>query len=248
MAEDKDENNAAKVAKPKAAKPIKDVAPPGESAPSPNSKSVIISNRQVLKDPMVRAKTVLPQEDKPSGDESKKKPDDDKLLTAPLLEAEGDGKPVVSNKAGKPPAPSKPEAKLAEAKKPEEQKEPEQPEQSEKPEEPKETPADNPDEESGEETVEKSVDDKSSSDKTRQAEVEAEAEEEAQRQAVLQKLTENKKYYLPINSVEKRKAKHFVILGLLMAVILAAAWADVALDAGLVHIDGVKAPTHFFSN
>ena len=35
-------------------------------------------------------------------------------------------------------------------------------------------------------------------------------------------------------------AKRIVILGVLLAVLLALAWVDIALDAGLVNVNGVK--------
>jgi hypothetical protein len=39
-----------------------------------------------------------------------------------------------------------------------------------------------------------------------------------------------------------------VALGVVLAIVLALAWADIALDAGLIQINGVKPVTHFFSN
>jgi hypothetical protein len=71
--------------------------------------------------------------------------------------------------------------------------------------------------------------------------------EEAKRTAEIQKLIESKKYVLPINSVEKRRTKRFMALGILLCLLLAAAWVDISLDAGLIHINGLKAVTHFFS-
>jgi hypothetical protein len=38
------------------------------------------------------------------------------------------------------------------------------------------------------------------------------------------------------------------LLGILLVVVLAVAWVDIALDAGLVEIGNVKPMTHFFSN
>jgi hypothetical protein len=39
-----------------------------------------------------------------------------------------------------------------------------------------------------------------------------------------------------------------VLLGIVLAVVLAVAWVDVALDAGLIQLGSVKPVTHFFSN
>jgi hypothetical protein len=66
--------------------------------------------------------------------------------------------------------------------------------------------------------------------------------------ADIQKLIDSRKYELPINAVEKRKTKRFVVLGVFLAILLALAWADIALDAGLVKVSGIKPVTHFFSN
>lgn len=67
-------------------------------------------------------------------------------------------------------------------------------------------------------------------------------------EAKIQKLVLEKRYFLPINSQEKRRTDRFVVLGIVLILLLVAAWADIALDAGLVHIDGLKPLTHLFSN
>ena len=64
----------------------------------------------------------------------------------------------------------------------------------------------------------------------------------------IQKLVTEKRYFLPINTQEKRRTRHFIILGVVLILLLAAAWADIALDAGLIHLDGVRPLTHLFSN
>lgn len=69
---------------------------------------------------------------------------------------------------------------------------------------------------------------------------------EMAREASLQKLIDSKKYELPIETVENRRSKRVVALGIVLSIILALAWVDVALDAGLINISGVKPLTHFF--
>ena len=86
------------------------------------------------------------------------------------------------------------------------------------------------------------------SSKTPGEEEEAEASRKAERDANLQKIVDNKTYFLPINAVEKRKTKRIIVLGIVLSLVLAVAWVDVALDAGLIEIGGVKPVTHFFSN
>jgi hypothetical protein len=70
---------------------------------------------------------------------------------------------------------------------------------------------------------------------------------EAERQANLDKIALAKMYYLPINQVVRRRSKHVAVTGVALIVLLGIAWVDVSLDAGLISIPGVKAPTHFFS-
>lgn len=186
----------------KKAKP--DVSRPGRSAPSSTSRPVIVTNRPILKDPMVI--NVKSDDDSPGEDN----------LThagAPKLQPLGT-EPVQEPAEEKASSPSsEPEAKLGAV------------------------PADDPVREPKPESEPKS-DEKD----------EIEAAEHAKQQAAVQELVDSRKYELPINSVEKRKAKHFVVLGILLAVLLALAWGDIALDAGLIHVNGVKPATHFFSN
>lgn len=70
---------------------------------------------------------------------------------------------------------------------------------------------------------------------------------EAERQANLDKIAAAKTYYLPINQVVRRRSKRIAVLGAVLIVVLGLAWLDIALDAQLITIPGVEAPTHFFS-
>lgn len=54
-------------------------------------------------------------------------------------------------------------------------------------------------------------------------------------------------YFLPINTLEKKRAKRAAVLGVIVIIILAGAWFNIALDAGLIKVGGVKSVTHFFS-
>lgn len=63
-----------------------------------------------------------------------------------------------------------------------------------------------------------------------------------------QKLIDSQQYFLPINAVERRKTKRHLLVALLIIVVVAIAWGDLALDAGILHVKGVDAPTHFFKN
>ena len=92
------------------------------------------------------------------------------------------------------------------------------------------------------------VDDGGAADNQNPQQSDAEAAEQARHAAEVQKLIDSKTYELPINAVEKRKTERFLILGILLAIFLALAWVDIALDAGIIHLSGIQPVTHFFSN
>lgn len=224
----------AEAKKPVNAKAIVDVAQPGKSAPVGNSKSVIVSNRPILKDPMMVTNDTAPANDKPAEDPLVKASDNSgpQPLGAPVLE---DEKPVVADANE---SPAKAVAKeLTEAGAAANSV-------SDKPK------TDGPTTEKPEETTETAGEDaeaaKSKDEDIKQ--LEAEATEQAKHQEVVDKLADSKKYYLPINTVEKRRSRHFVVLGVVLSLLLIVAWADIALDAGLVKAGGIKPLTHFFSN
>jgi len=231
----------AKPKKPAGAKPIVDVAQPGKSAPATNSKSVIMSNRPLLKDPMMVANQPKPGT---------------LQLTAPLLETEppdelaGTIEPSKTTKATKTVEPSEPAEPAAADDAPAAQVDDTKPDKPEKPEadaaeadkpKPDETEAQT---EKSETTDEEAV--PSKEDDIKQAE--AEATEQAKHQAAIDKLADSKQYYLSINTVEKRRSKRFVVLGVVVSLLLVLAWLDIALDAGLIKLGGIKSLTHFFSN
>lgn len=100
------------------------------------------------------------------------------------------------------------------------------------------------------ETTEDSADGVDSRDKLKDPTADEQdiiASKAAERQANLDKIALAKTYYLPINQVVRRRSKHVAIAGVVLIIILGVAWADVAIDAGLVTVPGVKAPTHLFS-
>ncbi len=266
-----------------AKKPIKvnisDVAQPGKSAPSETSKPVLVSNRPILKDPMVVDQTA-------GADDTS-----DKLLTktadkelevpgAPPLTADAATADQTSTAAPTPikvkkdtktstaqtlPAATKPDEKveaLTDAATPET---PAENTDTAEPTKPEPEPATDTDKT----TVEKQTADEAStiteadatasneadtadaSDKPvkqTDEEVDAEVAKQAKHDAAIQKLVDSKQYSLPINAVEKRRSKRFVLLGILLSLLLALTWADIALDAGIIQFHSVKPLTHFFSN
>lgn len=273
---------------PKAKEPKKlfDVAHPGRSAATPTSRPVIVTNRQVLKDPMVAdtpssAPEVPSSAPKLSGSAKKIhiRPLSDEVTpedttpetlgvtetseakiesaTAPELPAEvkepdEDKAPVPDDASAEDlvPEPAETGATPDEAVAPEDVSE----------DAPKDEPTAEFDEPAEPEptTPTKTEDDAKPSseskpavatDKQKSAAAEAEAaaaKEEAEHREATQKLIDERKYFLPINSIQKRRTKRHVFLGTLLIIILIAAWVDIALDAGLIHINGLDALTHFF--
>jgi hypothetical protein len=257
--------------KPAAAKAIVDVAHPGKSAPSDNSKSVIIGNRPLLKDPMVITDNPAKMLDKvPTKNPSAKIKGPDiatpQSATAPLLETEAldetaeqtiePAKPASSPEPESTEPESKPEPETELKPKPEKVINPspaatppdrvknDRPPGTDKPE------TDQPatPEEGDNDKPETADDEGQTLPKDSAQQLEAEAAAKAKHQEAIEKLADSKQYYLPINTVEKRRSRRFVVIGIILSLLLIVAWADIALDAGLIHIQGLKPITHFFSN
>lgn len=264
------------MAESKKSKKIVDVAHPGKTTPPSSSKPVIVTNRPILKDPMVvegsgssstpssvPAPTAAKVKITPITDDSTNEP----ATGAPPVEStdntetpQKDGKTIAdlaaeateraAKKDDKKEEPSTAEAKEGGEKIPVMKHETKiEPLKDSSP-KPDETPvpattANTEEKEKTEAPNEAPSESKKPSDEKDEAAAEAEAEK---REAELQKLVESKKYFLSINSVEKRRTKRVVVVGILLSLLLALAWADIALDAGLVKVDGVKPVTHLFSN
>lgn len=190
-----------------------DVAKPGKTAPPLTSKPVIVTNRQVLKDPMVV-------------DES----------TPETTEASDPTKPTTEVPAATA-TPSSTKLKIQPLSKPEDLKPVEQPVPTQDDADPDVDSVDDEDEITSRDTIKNaSTEEQELIDK-----------KATEHQANLEKIALAKTYYLPINQVEHRRNKHVAVVGFVLIVLLGLVWADVALDAGLVTIPGLKAPTHLFS-
>jgi hypothetical protein len=225
----------------KSGKRIIDVAHPGTSAPSVTSRPVIVTGRPLLRDPMMAPKNSGETE---SGNQDMTAPADasgdtlstsDKQVIKPLEQALGDEPaevlesdeknkmpdevaPVTSDEPG-------PEAALAADK-------------SAAPDTTDSVPAATEDAQTAPDTPESSP--------AQQAEAEAVAK--TKHDADIQQLIDSKRYVLPINTIENRKSKRFVVLGATLALVLIIIWLDIALDAGIIKLGGLKPLTHFFSN
>lgn len=245
MAEAKQPKKSTKTA----AKPIADVAHPGKTPPSPTSRA-IITNHATLKDPMV-VTNISPESDNTAtamaqpaktravGGELKLQP----LSNSPAASVASD----VPVKADEPPDVPATPVEIPDEKT---ESKPEAEPKTESKAAAKAMPSTEPptDQDTPDTTEPAGSINGDSSDKPDPAQLEAaEAAKQAEHVAEIQKLVDSKKYFLPINAVERRRSKRFIALGVVLSLILALAWLNIALDAGLIEIPGVKPFTHFFS-
>lgn len=178
---------------PKKSVPIADIEHPGTTAASPTSKPVIVTNRPIIKDPMV-VEDVADEQPKLTAKKTSTKPKLQPLTTS--VESEDSKESTTQEKPVVDAVPAPAESK--------------------------------------------------SSKKTPEESEELDRKRKEERAANLQKIANAKTYYLPINSVEKRKTKRFVVLGILLSILLIMIWVDIALDAELIRIDGITPVTSFF--
>lgn len=61
-----------------------------------------------------------------------------------------------------------------------------------------------------------------------------------------EKIIASKRYYLPIKPRSRRRGVVRAVIALIIVILLSLVWLDVVLDAGIVHIGGLHALTHFF--
>ena len=71
-------------------------------------------------------------------------------------------------------------------------------------------------------------------------------EESRERIEKINQLVESERYFLPINMKEKRYNQRVILIGLLICILLAVVWLDVALDAGIINNSLHLPHTHFF--
>lgn len=213
----------------KKSQPISDVEKPGKTAASPTSKSIIIKTTPLIKDPMVVEETDKKAED----DISKnvvKAGGSSKIKLQPLATSDT---PETKDEVTTPEKPNLPDE---EPKKDDPKSD--EPVQSDKPVAQGQTDSDK----------DQPTESKDKALNTPDEQDAAEASRKAEHDANLQKIVDSKTYYLPINAVEKRKTKRFVLLGIALSIFLILVWINVALDAGLIQIDGVSPLTSFFSS
>lgn len=220
-----------------------DVAKPGTAAASPTSRPVIVTNRPIMQDPMM----VTPNADEPVSQSSAIK-----IKLRPLSETKADADDTDTTRKD---VDLKSED-VADQKdtgtsddKPENQPTVEDP--SEPIENPEKIEAIAPEKPQPEPIVANEAplpsSDENESDMGMQPDAKTAALEAALKRAeAVDKLIEERQYFLPINAIERRRSKLVVALGLLLIVVLALALVDLMLDAGFIHIPGVQPLTHIF--
>lgn len=215
-------------------KPIRDVAQPGTSAPDDTSKAIIV-HRPMLQDPMVAPAPAAAPKTVDEG--STAEPDAAPTAKAAPLKSPAD-KPQLQPPAAAP-IPEGPAAQEPASSSPGAPAEADTPDTPDVPHTPQ-TPHISSDTDTGEAEIAIKPGDV--------AAVEAEDAAREQREAAVQQLIDSKKYVLPIKTVEQRRSRRFIMLGTLLALALALAWLNIALDAGLIQLGGLQPLTHFFSD
>lgn len=240
-----------------------DISHPGKGSASSTARPVIVTNRPILQDPMVSQPEPLPSAPKLSPAESKvkiqpldmsddqddsvteSKPDKaeksarngDKTIAELAAEAiagkaaekqakEAAGEPDTADSASK-------DAPAASDKKDEPAAEPETPQ-------------------SDDGSTESSDDEPESSDDlpvedSKDAKETAKLEAAAKKLEAIEALADSRQYFLPINTVERRRSKIVSLLGLVLIMALGLLLFDLLLDVGFIRINGLHPVTHFFS-
>ncbi|MDB5181576.1 MAG: hypothetical protein JWP13_339 [Candidatus Saccharibacteria bacterium] len=217
---------------PKPPSKVFDVSKPGKTMAAATGRPVIVSNRPIMQDPMVSAQVTAESDTSGRGSS--------KVVIKPLS-GEEEGQTADSEVRAVASEPSKDlEEKSDDSEKSEETAEAAkaEPKVPEKP----DAESDTTDDTAQDGTP--ALDGANTSTSKEAAELEATAKQLEE----IDKLTESKDYFLPINSVEKRRSKIVTILGLVLIIVLGLLLINLLLDVGVISIDGVRPVTHFFSS
>jgi hypothetical protein len=235
--------------KPKNAKPtVMDVSKPGKSTPSASSRPVIVGHRPIMKDPMVNqtspTDTPKPDEDDNTEGEKIAVSRTAKKVIAPITsESTEEQKDTDSENLVEEVTPSTDEPTEVEPADAEEVSE-ETPEEEPVDDKPAENDRSESDKESAKDAaLVKTIVDKAAVNKKPKDDNNKLSELEKKRQAELDKLIEDRKYYVPVGQMTKKKRRLGLILFLLL--FLAVAGTYLALDAQLFKND-IKLPYEFF--
>jgi len=224
-------------------KKIADVASPGKTMPSASGRPLLVTNRPVLTDPMVVA-TPGATVELPSGE----------LPSAPIVNRTAKTISPVTEEGQAASRQAADSANATEASAPEEPTAGVSLEAT--PEETKPAKIVSTEEASAEKTVRDTasrVAQERADDVARDSEAEAVATEtkedaaEIARTAELERLIETGTYAVPINALQRKRSRTFVVSMCVLSVVLLLALADAALDANILNISVSVPHTHFFS-
>lgn len=266
--------------KPTKPKQVMDISRPGTSASHPTSRPIIVTNRPVLKDPIVVAeeeaanstKTAvgasvtgskikiepLHADVKPEADVDNDKAPADALTDAPVLPVEEIDEPEAEKGDEPESAIDEPATTEAGVEEPAESGSHDGPAQPEdvgetepRPVEGAEASDSLPDDGDDATNLKETADHDAQLADLGKPDPEAvkAAREAAEKQLALDKLVAEETYFLPIDRSGKRRTQRILLVtGFVLCLILALVAVDLLLDAGLLSIDGVKAPTNFIYN
>jgi hypothetical protein len=225
-----------------------DIAKPGKGTTSATARPVIVTNRPIMQDPMVAATApnlIDTKEPLPS-------PAATKITIQPLSETEKPEDIDIKKKDEKPATPdpvateavaevaSKDEpvtdAPTDEAKSEENNNDTESSETNES--------ADDDATEGSDGTVSDTPAELSGKDAKEAAALEAAAKQQEE----IDKITESRDYFLPINTVERRRTKVMTVLGVILIALLGLLLINLLMDVGYLNINGIEPVTHFFSS
>lgn len=254
---------------PKSSK-VMDVTQPGKSTPSASGRPIIVTNRPLIKqDPMVldssegqetaaavsrvgrsiriepidanddSLKAVAPAKPQPKG-EVPIEVKGAKLSLKPLAEPAEDSKPAPSPEPAPEPANEATPEPAATPEPPVSEPIPPGPTTPA----PSASPADTPDQTDEQEMP--AGDKQLAASKALEDAKKKEEDEKAARVAEQEKIIDSKKYYLPISGTRDSRDLHLALILLLAVIVLGVVWLDIALDAGIIKINGLHALTHFF--
>jgi hypothetical protein len=215
----------------KPGKPIADVSPADSVASSATSKSIIITNHPVMKDPMVLPDKVVGTDSTPANTAVRLPT---KITLQPIHANVVPDTPSVFDKVAEPTAP--PEGASNEA--------------SDQPGAAVRQPPQGADDATQTTTqtddYHDGLNEQPISQESDAKLLELNSEAEIAKRASLDALIASKKYFLRINASEKRRSQQSLIIGIILVSILGAAWINIALDAGIIELGNLKPITHFF--
>lgn len=210
-----------------------DVSKPNKQPSSATSRPVIVTNRPIMQDPMMASNTKAVTETSPET-ETEASPSKVKMTIQPLSDGTDADKDAADTSAGSETDTATAASNAEETAKAEDTKAAEPAEESDS---------------SGAETSDTpdTGDDLPlAGDQTKTEKETAELEAAAKKQAELDTIAESKEYFLPINSVERRRSKLVTLLGAILILALGLLLLNLMLDAGFLRIPGISPLTHFF--